>query len=204
LDIQHVNVKLMLQNPEEVNLERVIPVFHRWIEERACEELLLDVADYRHVPAGPGVVLIGHEANYSVDNADNSLGVRYNRKAVLDGTLQDRLEQAVRAAIGACQRLEADPRLNGGIRFNRREMEIFINDRLLAPNSNGTREALEPEIRALGQRLFKGAEYSLRHEPSDPRKLFSVSITTEKEFELSEMLENLLTHACRQELSSRV
>jgi len=192
LDIQHVNVKLMVQNPEDADLEPLIPVFHRWIQDQECEELLLDVADYRHVPAGPGVVLIGHEANYSVDNADNRLGVRYNRKALLDGNLQDRLEQAVRAAIGACQRLEDDSTLNGSIRFNRREMEMFINDRLLAPNSNRTREALEPEIRALCQRLFGGAEYFLGHGESDPRKLFSVSISTEKAFKPNELLENLL------------
>ena len=191
MDIQHVNVKLMIQNPEDVDLEPVIPVFHSWIQDQACEELLLDVADYRHVPAGPGVVLIGHEANYSVDGTDNRLGVRYNRKALLGGSLQDRLEQAARAAIGACHRLEDDPQLKGSIRFNRREMELFINDRLLAPNSNGTRETLEPEIRALCQRLFRGAEYSLRHEQSDPRKLFSVSISTEKAFQPNELLENL-------------
>lgn len=182
----------MVQNPEEVDLEPVIPVFHRWIQERACEELLLDVADYRHVPAGPGVVLIGHEANYSVDNTGNRLGVRYNRKAVLDGSSQDRLEQAVRAAIGACQRLENDFQLHGSIRFNGREMEMFINDRLLGPNSDDTREAVEPEIRALCQRLFKGEEYSLRHEQSDPRKLFSVSIRTAKSFKPNDLLENLL------------
>jgi hypothetical protein len=192
LDIQHVNVKLIVQNSEYTDLEPVIPVFHRWIQDQACEELLLDVADYRHVPAGPGVVLIGHEANYSVDNADNRLGVRYNRKALLDGNLEDRLEQAVRAAIGACQRLEDDPHLNGKIRFNRHEMEMFINDRLLAANSTRTREALEPEIRALCQRLFRGAEYSLGHEQSDPRKLFSVSISTEEAFTPNELLENLL------------
>ena len=32
-------------------------------------------------PAGPGVMLIGHQADYSVDNTDDRLGVRYNRKA---------------------------------------------------------------------------------------------------------------------------
>lgn len=191
MDIQHANVKLMVENPEDAGFEPVIPVFHRWIQDQACEELLLDVADYRHVPAGPGVVLIGHEANYSLDNADNRWGVRYNRKALLDGNLQDRLEQAVRAAIGACQRLEDDPHLNGSIRFNRREMEMFINDRLLVPNSSRTRDALEPEIRALCQRLFRGAEYSLGHDQSDPRKLFSVSIRTEKAFKPNELLENL-------------
>ena len=110
MQLQHVNVKLLVQNPEEANLEPLIPVFHSWIENQNGDELLIDVADYRHVPAGPGIVLIGHEGNYSVDNTDNRLGVRYNRKAAFDGGNQDRLAQAARAALTACQRLEEEPR----------------------------------------------------------------------------------------------
>ena len=49
-------------------------VFHQWIRDSVCPEMLIDVADYRHVPAGPGVMLIGHEANYSLDNRENRLG----------------------------------------------------------------------------------------------------------------------------------
>ena len=64
-------------------------MFHSWIQEQVGEGLLLDVADYRHVHEGPGVILIGYEGNYSVDNTDNRLGVRYNRKAALDGNNQD-------------------------------------------------------------------------------------------------------------------
>jgi hypothetical protein len=192
MDLQHVNAKLFIQHPEDVDLALVIPVFHSWIQGRVCEELLLDVADYRHVPGGPGVVLIGHEANYSLDNADNRLGVRYNRKAVENGTPQDRLEQAARAAIVACQRLEGDPRLDGKIRFNGRELEFSINDRLLAPNVGATREALEPEIRALCARLFTNQEYSLQYE-RDPRRLFSVAIQTAKVFTTESLLKNLLS-----------
>ena len=99
MEMQHVNVKLLVRNPEDVDLEPLIPVFHGWIQSQRGEGLLLDIADYRHVDAGPGVVLIGHEGNYSVDNTDNRLGVRYNRKAALDGSNQDRLKQAARAAL---------------------------------------------------------------------------------------------------------
>src|ERR1700681_869929 len=152
VQLEHVNVKLLLRNPEEVDLEPLIPVFHDWIRDQVGEGLLLDIADYRHVEAGPGVVLIGHEGNYSVDNTDNRLGVRYNRKAVLNGSNQDRLEQAARAALSACRRLEEEPRLGGKLRFNGREFEIFINDRLLAPNSDETRKAVNSDLRAFSQK----------------------------------------------------
>src|SRR5579864_7258065 len=112
MQLQHVNVKLLVQNGQPASLEPLIPVFHGWIEKQsATDELLIDVADYSHVPAGPGIVLIGHEGNYSVDNTGDRLGVRYNRKAPLDGDNQFRLSQAARAALVACKRLEEEPRL---------------------------------------------------------------------------------------------
>ena len=91
MQLQHVNVKLLLQNAEGARLEPLIPVFHSWIEHQNGDELLIDIADYTHVPAGPGVVLIGHEGNYSVDNTGNRLGVRYNRKAAVDEFLSSPL-----------------------------------------------------------------------------------------------------------------
>src|ERR1700730_13157815 len=113
MEFKHLNVKLVVKEPEEPALEALLPLFHNWIEKQELEELLLDVADYRHVHAGPGVVLVGHQANYSVDHTDERWGVRYNRKAELNGSNADALRQAMRATLTACQRLENEPRLEG-------------------------------------------------------------------------------------------
>lgn len=191
MEFQHVNVKLLVKDSEKLDLEPVIPVFHSWIQDRVCEELLLDVADYRHVEGGPGVVLIGHEANYSVDHTDNRLGVRYNRKAVLGGSNQDRLEQAARAALTACQRLESEARLQGKLRFNEQEMEISLNDRLLTSNRNGTREAIQSEFQTFLERVLGGKPFSLQVDP-DPRRLLSVSVKTAIPFTVHDLLNNLL------------
>src|SRR5437879_9478234 len=112
VELQHVNVKLLLENPEDLNLDAVITVFHSWIQDQVCEELLLDVADYRHVHHGPGVVLIGHEADYASDNTDGRLGIRYNRKAPLEGSNRERLANSLRSALAAAERLQLDTRLN--------------------------------------------------------------------------------------------
>ena len=153
MELQHLNVKLVVKEPEEAALEPLIPLFHNWIEKQELEELLLDVADYRHVHAGPGVVLVGHQANYSVDHTDERWGVRYNRKAVVNGSNQDRLRQAMHAAATACQRLETEPRLKGKIRFDGQQMEFFVNDRLLAPHSDSTRGSTAAGVR----RVFREA-----------------------------------------------
>src|SRR5258706_10664559 len=140
MDLQHFNVKLFVDQPETVDLAAFMTVFNGWIQDQATEELLIDVADYRHVQEGPGVVLIGHEANYSLDNAEDRLGLLYNRKAPLPGSNQDRLRQAVRAALLAAQRLAVKP----GLKFSGGEAQGGGNDRLLAPQTEEALESAQP------------------------------------------------------------
>jgi len=190
MDFQHVNVKLLVQAPESFDLEPLIPVFHGWIQKQVCEELLLDLADYRHVPEGPGVVIIGHQADYSVDNTNGRLGVRYNRKAPLDGSNQDRLKQATCSALKAFQKLEAEAALAGKLRFNGHDVELFINDRLLAPNHEETRRALEADFRHLFGKLFGGSEYAMSYD-TDPRHLLGVSVKSSKSFSIADLIRDL-------------
>ena len=191
MELQHVNVKLLIQNGGGPSLEPLIPIFHAWIENQAADDdLLIDVADYSHVPAGPGVVLIGHEGNYSVDNTGNRLGIRYNRKAAMGGTNQVRLSQAARAALIASRRLEAEPRLGGKFRFNGQDIEIFINDRLIAPNNLATRKAFEADFHLFSQKLLRGKGYSISY-GEDPRSLFTAFVKTAQPFSVTDLLEAL-------------
>jgi hypothetical protein len=168
--VQHINLKIFIENPAAIDLADAVGVFHQWIKDGVCPEMLVDVADYLHVPAGPGILLIGHEANYSLDDHDSRPGLLYNRKAALDGTFQSRLAQAHEAALAACDRLEQDPAFGGKLKFNRNALEVFVNDRLLAPNSEDTWQALEPELK----KYFPGSDVARQGEPRD---LFRVSIT---------------------------
>jgi hypothetical protein len=186
VELQHINVKLLVKDPDRVNVDAVVPVFHSWIQGQVCDELLLDVADYSHVPDGPGIVLIGHEADYALDNTNSQLGVRYSRKAPMPGDNSERLQQAVRSALLALQRLDEDLKLN----FNGRDIELAVNDRLLAPNNAETRSSVEPEFNRLFAALFGGEGYTLTY-PSDPRSLFRVAARASREFSVSELLQNL-------------
>jgi hypothetical protein len=167
--VQHINLKIFIENPGAIDLGDAVGVFHRWIKDEVCPEMLIDVADYLHVPAGPGILLIGHEANYSLDDRESKPGLLYNRKAALEGTFQSRLAQAHEAALAACDRLEQDPAFGGKLKFNRNALEVFVNDRLLAPNSEETWQALGPELK----KHFPGAEIARQGEPRD---LFRVVI----------------------------
>jgi hypothetical protein len=190
MELQHVNVKLLVKNPERVDLATVVPVFHAWIQGQLLEGQLLDVADYRHVVAGPGVILIAHEGDYSVDNTDCRLGVRYNRKAPLTGSNQDRLIQATRAALTACKHLAEEPVMKDRIEFNEQDIEIFSNDRLLAPNCAETRAAFEFDFHSFARRLFGGKPYSLNFS-EDPRRLFTALVRASQPISLSSLVHNL-------------
>jgi hypothetical protein len=168
--VQHLNVKIFIAQPSQVDLADAIRVFHQWIKDGVCPELLIDVADYLHVPEGPGILLIGHEANYSLDEREGHPGLLYNRKAALDGDFESRLKQAHAAALAACDRLEKDPEFGGKLKFDRTRIEVFVNDRLLAPNTEETWQALKPEL----ERYFDGSRVERIGEPRD---LFRVSVS---------------------------
>lgn len=182
MDLQHVNVKFMVEGDLNVDPARFIEVFHQWIRDEALEELLIDVADYRHVPSGPGVMLIALEADYSMDHADNRWGLRYNRKAPLDGTNEDRFRQALRSAANACRLLEDEFTGTDGLKFSRREFELFINDRALAPNTPETYASCKPELESFLKKWLGHDEFHLKHR-SDPRSLFGISVKVAKAFD---------------------
>jgi hypothetical protein len=189
LELQHINVKLLLN--AVADLDPVIPVFHSWIQNQVFDELLLDVADYRHVKDGPGIVLIGHEADYSLDETDGRLGLRYNRKAPVAGSNQERLAQAAQAALKALNLLESDPRLNGKLAFTGNEEEILINDRGLAPNNLETMQLATPEFVEFAARLSDPKAYSVAYS-HDQRRLFGATIHFNRLFSPSQLLQNLL------------
>lgn len=175
MDLQHVNVIVYAAGEADVDPARFLEVFHRWIRDDVLDELLVDVADYRHVPAGPDVILVGHDANYSLERFAGRYGLRYNRKTPLGGSNLDRLAQAYQAAIHACRLLEEELAGKAGFRFSRRALALFVNDRALAPNRGATRAACLPEIESFLRDHLGASDFVL--EPAAGRhRRFGVEI----------------------------
>jgi len=183
VDLQHVNVKIFVDGEMSTPAEDIIKVFHRWVSEQLMDELLIDVADYDHVPKGPGIVLVGHQADYAMDETDGRPGLRYNCKVARQGSNEDRCLHALRSAAKACLRLESEL---DGLKFSRNEFQVTINDRAQAPNSDETRVACEGVFKAfLGSVLGQGAlgqgglgqsDFKIDYE-SDPRRLTGVVVS---------------------------
>ena len=125
-------VKLFFTNPSKP-LKDFIPVFHGWIQRQALPgHLLIDVHDYSHVHHGPGILLVSHEANLSIDEAEGRRGLVYIRKQ--PATLRDTVE-AARQAV----KLLGEP-------FDSGKFEIFVNDRLATPSSAQIAEAVGGQV----------------------------------------------------------
>ena len=177
-------------NGESLDPLALIPVFHRWTQYQALADLLIDVADYSHMHAGPGILLVAHEGNYGYDETGERWGLVYYNKRPLAGELGVRLATVCRKLLTACHKLEQEPELQGRLKFRGDEIQFFANDRLLAPNSEQTAEALDPALRALLGTLYSGQIYELAHE-SDPKERFSVTATVAEPVGVGTLLERL-------------
>ena len=125
MDLYKYGVKFFCTNQQDRELTEFIPVFHGWIQRQALpSHLLIDVHDYSHVHHGPGILLVAHEANLSLDEAEVRRGLAYIRKQ--PATLSEIIGYARHAA-----KLLSDEQ---GVQFDTGQFEVFVNDRLAAPS----------------------------------------------------------------------
>lgn len=184
-------VKLFFRNPGSVDVAAFVPLFQRWIQKHTLEGLLIDVADYRHVFEGPGVILIGHESDYGIENRFGRLGLLHTRKRQVDADLATQLRSSLRLAIAACQEIEWETSFIPALKFRTTEMEIRFADRLNYPNKPGTFLQVEDAITAALTDMYGSHGFSVEPVIHDKRFLFTVAVYGEDEVEIAELLENL-------------
>ena len=178
-DVYKIAIKLVVQH-DTFSPDAFVPIFHRWIQNESVPgHLLIDVADYEHVHAGPGTVLIAHEANLGMDRGNNQLGLLYVRKQpIADATtLADRLRAAMSATLHAAAQLEQEPELAGRLTFRTDQISIRFNDRLLTPNTPDAFESVKPAIDQLIGELFPGASSRVEQVKPGSQQLLEALIT---------------------------
>jgi hypothetical protein len=189
MDLQKLNVKFFVAQPDQVSLATFINIFHSWIQ--TTNGIYYDVADYSHMAAGPGILLIAHEANIGIDETAGRRGLLYNQKQPLRGSNREKLKSVFKVALENCRRIETEPAINGRIRFLGDEALLLVNDRLLAPNTEETFRILRPDLENLAQSLYAGAQFSIEADSKDDRERFSVRIKTPVSFDVATLLKNL-------------
>ena len=190
MQIDRFGVKFFCAEGGDVPLPEFIPIFHRWIQTTALAETLIDVADYSHVPSGPGVILVAHEGVFGVDETGGRRGLVYYLRRPFAGSLGDGLKAVTRTALGACERLAAEAEMQDRVAFRGEELQVFAHDRLHAPNTEATASAFQPTLQELLAALYPGVECRLAHE-LDPKERFAITVTAPGQVSTAALLERL-------------
>jgi hypothetical protein len=145
-------VKLFEKGAPEVSLAEIVTVFHRWIQQKTIDEPLIDVADYKHVTGGPGILLVGFESSYAFDIGEGRRGLAYVRKRNQGTDLSESLAASLGRLAVAALLLQSAPAMQGRLSFDPAELQITFLDRLTSPNSEDSFRSVVSEVeRALGR-----------------------------------------------------
>jgi rhodanese-related sulfurtransferase len=122
------------------DLDPAIEVFHRFIQQGLVEGLIFDVADYRHVKHGPGVMLVGHDVDYGVNYA--GLTVTRKRSSADDAGAQ--FVDLLRMGLGAADAIAYDGTLKAS--FSPYNLTVTAFDRRIPRDelAEGVRADLAP------------------------------------------------------------
>ena len=190
MDLQQINVKVFTTEDSEINYTNFIKVFNRWMEEADSEDYL-NYADYSHVDAGPGVLLILKQANYSIDSAYHQLGFLYNRKHAVEGDNAEKIRQALTEVLSKCELLEASAELENAIHFNGADLLFMINNRQIAPNTPEIAAAIQAALTPVLEQMYGGEGFTVERTSEDPRERFALRISANSDKPISELLANL-------------
>ena len=175
MEVYRVGIKFFLVDSSSLRLGDLVPIFHNWIQKQAIPgHLLIDVHDYSHIQGGPGILLVGHEGNFSLDMEGGKPGLFYYRKQPLDGL---GLTAVLRSALQGCRLLEEETSL----RFDAREFVFIANDRLNAPNEPATLAKLKPAL----------ASFTLTAIATNPKERFTVRVETGHSTGVKDFLDRL-------------
>ena len=183
-ELFRINVKFFLET-WKVSPDDTFRTFNGWVSNNP-DEVLIDVADYSHIHAGPITLLVGHEANFSIDNSNHRPGLLYSRKRPLEGDLPARLQTVFSSALTACRRLEREPDLAGRVKFRGEEFSLSAVDRLRTPSTEEIQAALDMVLKE----LYQGADFDVEYS-ADPTSRPAFYARANTSFTVSELLDNL-------------
>jgi hypothetical protein len=169
MEIERFCLKFFARSGAPVDDAIFIDIFHEWIRLKKLGGILLDVADYRHVPEGPGVMLITHDINFGMDYSGGRFGLLAQRKRGSGRNHQERLLELAQATVIFGALLEADSRLVGQLKLEGGTFHYIANDRLLAPNTEAGFVALQPDLAAAAALIYPGQPVSITRLSNDPR-----------------------------------
>ena len=184
MELQHFVAKIRVDGSLGIDPAAVVDVFHKWVAAQSMPGVLLvDIAELLHVPNGPGVIAVGLEADFALDQSDGVWGALFRRKSTLAGGTSDRVRDALAyAALTALRLADAFP---GRLNFSSANLDLVVNDRGLAPNTPETYAAALPEIEAALRAVLGHGDFKFTRHDQDPRRRFGVTVASARPLDVA-------------------
>ena len=189
-NLQRIQIKIASDAPAGLKLEPFIEIFSRWRKE-PHPAAWVDLADYAHLPRGPGIILVGQRCNLSFDMAEPGPGILYSAKKGLAGSHAGRIGSALRGCLEFSKRLIGEPEFPPGVRLQTDSLEIRFHDRLETPPTTSTHEELRPVVEQVLNSLYGEGEYELRPQ-TNPKECFGFSVRANKAEPLDALFERVV------------
>ena len=187
-----IAIKLPFDPAVEIQPEKIVTVFHRWIADNVpIEGLPIDVADYKHVHQGPVAMLIGHEADYFIDFSYGSPGLTYMRKRPTDNDLRADVIDSFRRLLIAASALAEKPAPHGSVHFATDSLYVQVFDRINAANTAENFDANREVVQSALSEAACDATITIDHCETDPRAALSFGATLTPAPTINEMLDRL-------------
>lgn len=147
-DLQRIDVKLLLDCPPDPDLDQFLVIFDRWRKADDHPADWVDLADYAHMPGGPGILIAGKRDTFSVNLNPPGPGLLTSVRSGLEGSLEDRFREALRRAREFNAAVMAEPEFPAEFSVREGAWEIYVNDRLGFPNTDPTDRLVRPAVAA--------------------------------------------------------
>lgn len=174
---QRIAIKLFATRSVGLHeLQPFIGIFHRFIQQAAVPGLLIDVADYAHVPDGPGIILIGHDVDYGIDRNAGRTGLLTTRKRAGDQALAELFRSTLAMALATARAIEDAG--DAPLAFAGDVYEISFPDRLALPNTAESAESACKALEPVVHELFGDAASLEAERPSDRRRMLRLRLAS--------------------------
>jgi len=169
--LERMDMKLFVDDPAAVKWSEWTSYFTEWLKESPDE--WLDIADYLHVPSGPGILLVGKRCHVAMDNRRGQPGMLFSLREPFAGSNRERIVAFLRQLSEFAARIERD---KPAVRFRRDLGEFAVNDRVGFPNTPEAFDAIADDLRSAVQEAF-GVDNARLSRDEDRRQRLTVRVT---------------------------
>ena len=178
MDLQKFGIKLFFQPNGSYPSRDFIPELHRWIQNDFIpQHMLIDVVDYSHILDGPGIMLIAHEAHFSMDQENHESGILYMRKIELNGNFTERLEKVFQTSIQMAKMLSQYSK-NEELKWILNAFRFIANDRRLAHNNQKNRKLYSKLVKIFLNEKYPTSNWEITgYTGGNERLAFTINFT---------------------------